>query len=450
MRPRAALWIVPLLALPLRGSREEPAALEELRRRLQGADVLLVVLDAAGARHFSCYGHPRRTTPEIDRIAAEGVLFERAYTPASFTLAAMASLWTSLLPDEHHRNAAHDDRLPAGVPTLAERLSAHGIRTTAFVANWMAGRSVGLDRGFDEFVYVGYQAAKLRSRVQGWLAQRDGRRTFLYLHYREPHAPYDPGPPFDTLFGRAAPWPRPQLAEWVASVNARAHAPTLDELGRLEQLYDGNLALADREVGWVRQRLESAGLWERMVVIVTADHGEALYEHGFVGHGPQLYEEALRVPLIVRFPGALLRGRRIATLVDLLDVAPTVADVFGLRDSPPATFRGHSLLPVALGAPGRRELLARSHGSTPLYALLDGAAKFIFDSGSGAEQLYDLAADPGEKRDLIARDPRRATRYRQRMRERLAGLPARWTGPPADRRLTPQDVEELKALGYVR
>lgn len=455
MRPAAAFGAALLAALSLSGAR--PAAdqpvrtADELRQRLRGAGVLLVVLDAAGARHFSCYGHARRTTPEIDRIADEGVLFERAYTPAPFTLAAMGSVWTSLLPDEHHRGAAYDDRLPAGVPTLAELLSANGVPTSAIVANWMAGRGYGLDRGFDEYAYVGYRAQKLREPLRQWLARRDGRPPFLYLHYREPHAPYDPGPPFDTMFG-AAPIDRAALDAWVRDVNAGTRAPAGDELRRLELLYDGNLALADREVGWVRRQLEAAGLWDSLLVIVTADHGEALFEHGRIGHGPGLYEETLRVPLVVRFPSrAGLGGREVSAVVDLLDLAPTIADAFGvLGRGASASFRGRSLLPVVLGAPGRGEVLARNDGATPAYALVDGTAKLVLDTARGKVEMYDLGSDPGERHDVAALQPQRAAAYRDRMQRLLAHLPPRWTGPPADRRLTPQDVEELKALGYLR
>jgi arylsulfatase len=443
-------------ALSLSGSR--PAAdapvrtADELRRRLRGAGVLLVVLDAAGARHFGCYGHARRTTPEIDRIAAEGVLFERAYTPAAFTLAAMGSVWTSLLPDEHHRGAAYDDRLPAGVPTLAELLSANGVRTAAVVGNWMAGRGYGLDRGFEQYAYVGYRAGKLRAPVEEWLARRDGRPSFLYLHYREPHSPYDPGPPFDSMFGTAAAIERAELDAWVQAVNAGARAPTGDELRRLELLYDGNLALVDHEVGWVRRRLEAAGAWDSLLVIVTADHGEALFEHGRIGHGAGLYEETLRVPLVVRFPSKVgLSGRRVRAMVDLLDLAPTIADAFGvLGRGASASYRGRSLIPVALGAPGRGAVLARNDGAMPSYALVDGGTKLVLDTGRGTLEMYDLDRDPEERRDLAALDPRRAAAGRDRMQRLIASLPPRWAGPPADRRLTPRDVEELKALGYLR
>lgn len=447
-RPAWILW----QDLELVGSHAEPPSpngLNRLRRALQATNVVLVVLDAAGARHFGCYGHQRPTTPEIDRIASEGVLFERAYTPAPFTLSAMASLWTSRLPDEHHRGVSYDDRLPEGLPTLAELLGAHGVPTAGFVGNGMAGAGFGLNRGFEEFAYVGYRARDFRAVLPGWLARRDGRPFFLYVHYREPHFPYDPPSPFDTLFGPDAPIERDRVEGWLQSVNRREHRPTREELEHFERLYDGNLATADHEIGWLRSQLEARGLWERTVVIVTADHGEELYEHGFIGHNEPVYEETIHVPLVVRFPaGAGPRGKRVGTLVDLLDVAPTVLDVLGF-DSASTTFRGRSLLPVALGAAGRGELLVRSPGPRPRYTLLDGTTRFIFSSRYGTEELYDLSRDPSEQDDLVAVEPLRAAVYRQRLHRILLDLPGRWAGAPSVWQVPPDERKNLRTLGYV-
>ena len=137
--------------------------------------------------------------------------------------------------------------------------------------------------------------------------------------------------------------------------------------------------------------------------------------------------------------------------MDLLDLAPTVADVFGLlgRGSS-ASYQGRSLLPVVMGAPGRGEVLARSDGASPRYALVSDDAKFVFDAGRDSGEMYDLASDPAERHDLARAEPARAAAYRQRLERLLAQLPPPWTGPLADRRLTPHDVEELKALGYLR
>ncbi len=241
---------------------------------------------------------------------------------------------------------------------------------------------------------------------------------------------------------------------FIVDVNQGRRVLTPAELDHLVRLYDGNLAFADREIGRLRARLEAEGLLDKTVLIVAADHGEALFEHGFVGHNTQLYEESVRIPLIVRPPaGSMAVGRRVPALVDLLDVAPTVADVFGLLDQPDArrNFQGRSLLAVLAGAPGKAAVLSRTVWDRPRYALRDARHKFIYDTRTGAEELYDLQADPGERRSLASSQPLRAAFYRQELHQWIAALAQSASdgsaGGPS--RLTREQCENLKALGYL-
>jgi arylsulfatase A-like enzyme len=431
---------------------------DSLRKELGGLNVLLIVLDAASALHFGCYGYPRATTPEIDRIAAEGVLFEHAYTPAVYTLAAMSSLWTSQYADEHQNVDLRNASLDRAGATLPELLRARGVHTAGFVANGMAGPAFSFDRGFAEFreVYAehGSRAEGFRQVVPGFLSTAANRRFFAYLHYREPHAPYDPPAPFDTMFGPDEPLPR-SLRSDTRTLMALHNEGKLGASGleHVVRLYDGNLAYADREVGWLRQRLEEAGLWEKTVVIVTADHGEALLEHGWIGHNAQLYEESTRIPLIVRLPGGRgPRGQRVRELADLVDLAPTIADLFGARATAKGglpEFRGRSLLPAIAGAPGKPVVVMRGAGERPRYAVRDARFKLIHDSASGRDELYDLVADPKEQSDLASAQPLRTAFYRQSL---YAWLLALERAAPSDEetRLTPQQLENLRALGYVQ
>jgi arylsulfatase A-like enzyme len=430
---------------------------DALRGELAGVNVLLVVLDAASALHFGCYGYGRATTPEIDRIAAEGALFERAYTPAVYTLAAMSSLWTSQYADEHQNVDLRNASLDRVRVTLAEQLRARGVHTAGFVANGMAGPAFSFDRGFAEFheVYAGHgsRAEGFRQLVPSFLREVGDRRFFAYLHYREPHAPYDPPAPFDSMFGPDTPLPR-ALRSDTRRLMALHNENELGAAGRehVVRLYDGNLAYADREVGWLRQRLEQAGLWDKTAVIVTADHGEALLEHGWIGHNAQLYEESTRIPLIVRLPsGRGPRGLRLSGLADLVDLAPTIADLLGLRGAAgaPPEFRGRSLLPALGGAPGKPVVVMRSAGERPRFGVRDERFKLIHDSGSGRDELYDLVADPLEKSDLSGADPLRTAYYRQSLHAWLLGL-ERVEPSDAETRLTPEQLENLRALGYVQ
>jgi arylsulfatase A-like enzyme len=358
----------------------------------------------------------------------------------------------------------YDAALPQGSSTLARLLSAHGVRTAGFIANPSAGRAFGLDQGFSEFQGVYGRAASagsasradvLREAAMPWLAAREsGGRFFAYLHFREPHSPFDPPAPFDTRFGPDAPLTRDERSgAWTRSVNDGLRAMAPEELDHLVRLYDGNLAWVDSQLGELRRTLEARDLWDRLVVIVSADHGEAFHEHGFIGHNKQLYQETLHIPLVVRFPkGKGPAGVRVRELVDLVDLAPTIAEVFGVSSGgpgePAADFLGRSLLAVASGAPGKPATLARSAHAEGLYSVLDGRFKLIHSIGSGEEELYDLESDPGETRNLASELPVRAAYYRQALHRWLMAVgPGRAGGaPPA---LTTEEQESLRALGYV-
>jgi arylsulfatase A-like enzyme len=446
------------LPTPLRPGEDRRA--ETLRAALGRANVVLVILDAARADHFGCYGYPTPTTPEIDRIAAESIVFEQAYTPAVYTLAAMSSVWTSLQPDQHHAEGSYDAPLSRDPLTLAELLGSRGIRTAGWVANGFAGPAFGLDRGFAEFHEVfrkyGNGAEAFAKVVPQWLASAGQGRFFAYLHFREPHFPLDPPEPFTTRFGPDGPLPKSVRSDraWVVRVNARSEPLSAAQREHLVRLYDGNLAFADQEVGALRRSLEAAGLWERTVLIIAADHGEALLEHGYLGHNVQLYEASAHVPLIVRLPrGSGRAGIRVRSLVDLLDLAPTVADVFGLASEGAARgFRGRSLLEVAAGAAGATAVFTRTAaGALPSYAVRDERFTFVRHLRFGTEQLFDRSLDPGEQRDLAGQAPVEAAYYRQLLHRWLLGLGRRAEAePPAAARLTPEQRENLRALGYLQ
>lgn len=445
-------------------SPEEDRQAEPLRATASRYNVVLVILDAARAEQFGAYGYGRSTTPEIDRIAADGVVFERAYTPAVYTLGAMSSLWTSQYPDRHHAEVSYADPLPRDRLTLAEALSARGVTTAGFVANAVAGPIHGFDRGFAEFLEVykrfpdlGSRGAAFQRVLPDWLAAHARERFFAYLHFREPHFPYDPGPPFDTRFGPDAPLGRDERRDrrWYTEVNQGRLVPTAEQVAHLVRLYDGNLAYVDQEVGALRRTLESQGLWDKTVIIVAADHGEQLHEKGYISHSAQVYEQSTRVPLVVRIPGGP-RGVRVTGLVDLLDLAPTILDLFGLRDTPfGKDAQGWSLLPLMAGVRGRDDAavtLSRTVWERPVYALRDSGYKVIYDSRTGRLQLYAIEADPGETRDLAASEPVRTSYYRQALLALLEGLKRarpQGAGAPSAPRLSPEQCENLKALGYV-
>ncbi len=435
------------------------ARADGLRKGLARANVLLVVLDAGRAQELGAYGYRRATTPQIDRLAGEGVVFERASTPAVYTLGAMSSVWTSQYPDRHHSEVAFNAKLPADRLTLAELLSAQGVETAGFVANAVAGRLFGFDRGFGQFdelfARLGSSADVFAQAVPPWLAAHRESRFFAYLHFREPHFPYDPPEPWDTRFGPEGPITKAQRRDerFFKDVNQGRRPFSGAEREHLERLYDGSLAFADHEIGRLRDTLESLGLWERTVVIVAADHGEELYEHGWIGHNVDLYEPSTHVPLIVRFPkGTGPAGLRIPALVDLLDLAPTIADVFGVlgKGGSDREFQGRSLLPVIAGAPGKPAVLSRTVWDRPRYALRDERFKYFYDTRTGEERLYDLQADPGEARDVSGREPLRTAFYRQALHHWTLRLARRTAVGSKETQPTCEQCENLRSLGYIQ
>jgi arylsulfatase A-like enzyme len=430
---------------------------DPLRASLQQANAILVVLDAGRADHLGCYGYARRTTPEIDRIAAEGVLFPRVYTPAVYTLAAMSSVWTSQYPDRHHSEVSFSAKLPKDRLTLAELLSAQGIRTAGFVANAVAGSGFGFERGFLEFHELfreyGSSASAFAHVMPDWLRDNKSSRFFAYLHFREPHFPYDPDPPFDTMFGPEGPIPKAIRRDtgWITDLNQARRAPSPGEIDHLVRLYDGNMAFADQEIGRLRRTLEEQGLWDRTALFIIADHGEGLFEHGWIGHNVDLHEGSIHVPLVVHLPkGAAVSARRPDGLFDLLDVAPTLADLFGVRKQGGAekSFQGTSLLPAMMGAPGQPAVLSRTVWDRPRYALRDPRYKFVYDTRTGEERLFDLQADAQETRDLAASDPLRTAYFRQELHDWMAHLRPQ-AGEGSDTAPSREECLNLKSLGYL-
>jgi arylsulfatase A-like enzyme len=456
-RPAWALW----QGLRVLGDPQDVAAVaadsggdgDVSRGDLADANVVLVVLDAAGAHHFGCYGYPRPTTPEIDRIAAEGIVYARAYSPAVFTRSAMASVWTSQYPDQHRVGVDENAGISPQRPTLAELLSARGVYAAGFIGNPTA-RSFGLDRGFAEFhsiytqrVNVGRvtRAEAFRQVLPDWFQNHKAGRFFAYVHYLEPHFPYDPPAPFDTLFGPAAPLSLSQRREldWLNAVNEGRIAPTPEQIDHLVRLYDGSLTYVDREVGFLRRTLEQAGLWDRTLFILSADHGEGLYEHGWIGHMKQVHEEAAHVPLIVRYPrGRGPAGSRIEEVVSLLDLAPTIADALGVA-VPPGTFRGHSLLH---GVPGTR-VITRNTDLEATYGVTEDRYRLLYRAADRHQELYDVVADPAERRDLLDARSAWAAAQRQALQSFILGLTPESPAPVQP--LSRPEREALRALGYV-
>ena len=412
--------------------RAQPTAWQgaPLAAELESANLILVTIDTLRADHLPAYGYTGVETPEIDRLARESILFENVSAAVPLTLPAHSTIFTSTYPTAHGVRDNGGFYLSSDALTLAEVLRERGLRTGAFVAAFVLDHRWGLDQGFetywDQFDLTQFERISLDSVQRrgdqvieqglGWLAQAPDRRSFLWLHLYDPHTPYDPPEPYRSRYA-----------------------------GKRFGLYDGEIAWVDHLLGRLRQQLERSGIWERSVVIVTADHGESLGQHQESSHGLFLYDAAMRVPLLVRLPDAALGGRRIAAQAASIDIAPTALELLGVPIPEPMS--GASLVPRMLGAdppvvPAYSEsYYPRFHyGWSELLAVRDGRYKLI---EAPRPELYDLRDDPGETRNLAGRLPQQVERLRRALE------PFRGADAPAPSAMDEETLRSLQALGYI-
>ena len=424
-----------------------------LRKTMDGANVLLIILDAASVRRFGSYGYSRSTTPEIDEFRKEGAQFLRAYTNAVYTLASTATTLTGQLPIRHgvlqHRN-----RLPAPAITLPEKLQESGYETAAFLANGNVSTAFGLTQGFHTLRevfrdknYVG-RAEDITETFLDWLNTHENRHFFAYLHYREPHDPYQPPVRWVEKFTDPS-YQGVLLRNFKEKKPIEKNDPALTAKDRefISSLYDANLAYGDSEVGKVLRALKDRHIYNRTMIIVTSDHGEAFWEHGYQGHNLQLYEESTRVPMIIKFPqGSRLHGTTIPFPVQHADLFSTLVELLGMSSRGVRT-DGVSIVPWLTGEiPSEREILLQSTRRAA-NALVLGDYKFI-QNNDGSNELYNLTQDPMERKNLVDAEYVRAGYLRQLLLKKLdsAGKGEDTTEPVE---LDDAARENLKALGYL-
>jgi arylsulfatase A-like enzyme len=455
--------------------------------RRDAPNVVFFLVDTLRADALGCLGSGRPTSPVIDSLAQEGALFTRCYAQAPWTKVSVPSLLTSLYPTTNGVTAPMS-RLPDEATTLAETFHAAGYRTAAFFTNPFLGAATNLRQGFDT-VYEARDllgdrkgprsnsasSARVTERALPWIdaAARDPeRRPFLLLlHSMDPHEEYRPPAPFDALFAepaRAAAfherWARLKALDAHPAINRRSRGD-LERLGidpdayaeTGRALYDGDVAHNDREIGRVIERLRHHRLLDRTIVVVASDHGEEFLEHGRTSHGHSLYDEMLRVPLIVRVPGRA--PRRIDERVALLDLMPSLLD---LADVPhPRGLQGQSLAPLVLAKPGfvERPIWSERYTEDPssgiAFARIDSAWKAIYEvkrwpAVPGPEfQLFRSDADPHDREDVAAEHPEVVKALKTEILRRYAFLP-RLPGIDTSIALDPDTLDRLKALGYLR
>ncbi len=373
-------------------------------------DVVVLVIDTLRADRLGSHGYAAAHTPVLDALAARGTRFAQAYAPSSWTVPSVASLMTSRLPSQH-LVTAFDSRLRDEELTIAERLRDAGFLAGGVTANWRLTKELGFAQGFLWWVPVLVEpvtpGAYVRREALAWLDRSSSAartRRLLYLQYMEPHTPFAPSP---ALLERFAPEVSAEEALRISTeANTRLGGVTPERAALLSKLYDAEVAAVDAEIGLLFEGLEARGRLAKALVIVTADHGEEFLEHGKFGHGYNLFNTTVHVPLIIAGPG-VPAGRVITDPVSLIDVAPTVLDLLGLDREP--RFEGRSLVPLMQndGRPDADIVLQLPPTGTKLElrhhreGLVRGTDKLLVDLKGGL-QSFDLSADPGEQAPLAS------------------------------------------------
>jgi arylsulfatase A-like enzyme len=462
--------------------------------------VILIWSDTTRRDHLSVYGYARDTTPVLRRMAAEGALFEECIGQATWTKVATPSLMTSLYPLSH---GVHDfsDRVPSAATTIAEVYRDAGFATLSLSSILFTGRFSNLHQGFEQV----HEDASLPDRESSktarvyvdrllpWLEAHRDVPFFVFLHVSDPHDPYRPPPPYDTLWNDPA--KREEHEQQARHAKDFIKAPLLKLFGMPDReemkqagfdpdayvaydtgWYDGSIRGMDVEIGRLLEGLKTLGLERKTLVVYTGDHGEEFLEHGRTFHGQTTYGELSNVPLIFWRPGELPGGVRVKQTVETIDLMPTLLEMSGLPV--PQAAQGHSFLSlIAPGAPGatvraasdwieRPAMIEKAVTSEPIgapppqdtesYAIVSGGFKLIHNTkrpaGTREFELYDHAKDPLDAHDVAAEHPDVVERLARELEAWHAKASAAKLPPDAaaTQQMSPEQLDRLRALGYVQ
>ncbi len=430
-------------------------------------DIFLYLIDTLRADALGVYGSTLGATPRIDAFARDAVTYERAWSPSSWTLPATVSILSGVYPFAHGMTDL-DHQLSESIPWMPQELSKQGYETVA-ISQWPLGQFLALQRGFDtSTVDIRLSTKSYSELARGLFWQylfgrpKPEKPLFAYIHVPDPHAVYSPKGE-DLVFADRHPGSLPAWYYNTMIFVSKDLRRKPAEVAHLRGLYDGEVLHADRQFGAFLDLLKYLGIYDRSAIVLVSDHGEEFDEHGGFDHGRTLYEELLRVPLLVKYPNSVAAGTRVSEQVSTVDIVPTLLSLAG-REFGRLRLHGRPLPKAASGAAGRSllsEVRVRPSGligAVDLTATLAGEIKCIgnalsvdrFHRPAPPFEAYDLAADPGEKAPLPAADPRvgacrnEFSRWIERAK-RAGDL----RGKPIDA-LPPEEIQRLRSLGYLQ
>jgi len=441
-------------------------------------NVLLIGIETLRADHVGYLGYFRDTTPTLDKLAKEGVVF-RAVATSSWTIPAVMSVFTSLYPGVH-RTTDYRKKLPEKIGTLAEVLKKNGFATAAFVSSTVLDSRYGFSRGFDLYDDFSVQLAlgldlfgKNETAEQGifsgaptsgplnraaisWLRKNHHKPFSMFVFYFDPHSDYVPPAPFDTVFDPG--YEGSIDGRGIAFEPKRSTCPPKRDLDHLIALYDGEILYTDGYISELLEKFEEYGLLDRTLVVVFGDHGEQFYEHGSASHGWTLYNEVIDVPLIFRWPSMVAKGTTVSAIVSQVDVMSTILDYLDIEYD--GFVQGSSLRPLIERQKDKLHEVVYAElnveGSKVFSAAIGKDHKFILDLNTGGKQLFELPKDPRERENVYpARILCGPIPLEGRLMRYLADnerLTAQLCGAEESQKVELDEVRlrQLKALGYLR
>ncbi len=431
------------------------------------ANIILAVIDALRPDHLGCYGYSRETSPNIDRTAREGVIFTNAISQASWSWPSVASLFTSLYPSQHQVTNPFGYPLKNSLTTLAEILKSEGYITGAISNNAGISKLYQFDQGFDSFnekctdAWRWKSAECMTSQILPWLEKNYNSPFLLYLHYMDPHAPYNPPSVLKEMLNKIPPDPpfsKGGRGDLVALSNRKEVVEDAystsgeDDIDRIISYYDGEIRYVDYYLGKLLSKLKELGIDDNTLLIVMADHGDEFFEHGRIGHIHTVYEELINFPLIFRYPDLFPRGKIVKGVVRSIDIAPTILDVAGIPKF--KDIEGVSLLPLLSGKDQDLKLTAFSETGKlkdrGKISLRSKRCKLISDYSASKIELYDLQGDPYETRNLAAEEFELVGDLLKLMKNIQKSFTVSEYPSEEKVRIDEEMKERLRSLGYIQ
>lgn len=443
-----------------------------LLSRKPGFNVLLISIDSLRADHVGCYGYERNTSPHIDGLAREGTVFLNPISTTSWTLPSHISLLTSL-DISVHGVATDGFSLHPEIKTLPEILKKNEYATACFCTSPYMNPAFGFGRGFDlyhntDFEQPGFEdtvlpPAEQRDAVHeditspriaelalDWIEKNSSRPFFLFLHMWDVHYDYIPPPPYDQLFD----------PDYRGAIDGKGYIhndkinPEMDprDLEHIIALYDGEIAYTDYHLGLIFKKLKELGIYDRTLIIVTADHGDEFFEHGDKGHRKTLYDEVIKIPLVIKLPAGKWGSRKINSQVGLIDIVPTVLDLLKLNR--PEQIQGKSLLSLMNKDESEPPRFVLSELSPVLQSFRSNDWKLLYNVPNNVSIILDLKKDPGEMHEHLIKEGavwREAHRdfYRRMLADRELAVEYRGGRLGEKVEMDKAQQERLRSLGYM-